>query len=649
MNPTPSYKNLGAFIDALDRAGELKRIHRTVSPYIEISRLTDAESKSPNGGRALFFESVENSPFPAATNLFGSPRRISMALGVEHLDQLGDRVREIIDTAPPGNLRELVGLLPTALSVSRFFPRRFKGRRAPCQEVVLKGSQVNLDRLPVLHCWPGDAGPFVTLPLVFTRSLKTGRRNAGMYRLQVFDRCTTGMHWHIHKDGSNYYGEYRRAGRRMPVAVAIGADPATIYAATAPLPRNVDEMILAGFIRQRPVTMTRCLTVDMEVPAEAEFILEGYVEPDELRREGPFGDHTGYYSLADDYPVFHVTAITHRRRPVYCATLVGRPPMEDCYLAKATERLFLPLLQTAFPEIQDYWLPWEGVFHNIVVVAIDKEYPLHAQRIMSGLWGQGQMSFCKAIVVVDRGVDPKDAGQVLSALLERLDVTRDITITQGVLDVQDHSSPTPNYGAKIGLDLTAQWPGEPDRHPGLATSGIIPDAEKLIAAISRKVAGVCGMRQLSPGHATDDGPGAVPILLLNVAKPGNRSGQDYARELFTLEQVSGFQLILLYDEGIDLADNSLILWKLFNNTDPGRDIHIQDRRCVVDACRKDASDGHLREWPDELTFDLLTFHSGFSEQPRIRWPPATWRLWLPLCPEKRQWLRPPRQWTRCRC
>lgn len=603
MKPTPSYRNLGEFITALERAGEIKRITRTVSRHLEISRLTDAESKSPNGGKALFFESVTGSPFPAATNLFGSPRRIGMALGVDNLDQLGDRVREIIATSPPQGLRDMLGLLPTALSVTRFFPRRFKGSQAPCQEVVHTGDAVNLDLLPVLHCWPGDAGPFVTLPLVFTRSLKTGRRNAGMYRLQVFDRRTTGMHWHIHKDGSNYFSEYRRAGRRMPVAVAIGADPATIYAATAPMPRNVDEMILAGFIRNRPVTMTRCKTVDMEVPAEAEFVLEGYVDPDELRREGPFGDHTGYYSLADDYPVFHVTAITHRKRPVYCATLVGRPPMEDCYLAKATERLFLPLLQTAFPEILDYWLPWEGVFHNIVVVAIDKEYPLHARKVMSGLWGQGQMSFCKAIVVVDRDVDPKDGGQVLAALLARLDAARDITITQGVLDVLDHSSPTPTYGHKIGLDLTAQWPGEPDRCVATDVPAVLPDPAGLLSNLRQQVPGVCGLRLLSGGNATEGRSSATSVLMLNVAKPGDRSGRDYARELLCLEGASVFAFILLYDEGIDLEDNSLILWKLFNNTDPGRDIHVQDRRCVVDACRKDASDGHLREWPDELTFD----------------------------------------------
>jgi len=418
----------------------------------------------------LFFEKVKDSPFPVATNLFGSSRRICLALGVDNLEHLGDRIREIIHMSPPRDLRDMLGMLTTAFSVSRFFPRKSRARVPPCQQVVLKGDDINLFDLPILHCWPQDAGRFITLPLVVTKSLSIGKRNVGMYRMQVFDRRTTGMHWHIHKDGSNYFNEYRKAGKRMPVAVAIGADPATIYAATAPMPRNVDEMILAGFIRSAPVAMTRCLTCDLEVPAEAEFVLEGYVDPNDLRREGPFGDHTGYYSLADDYPVFHLTAITRRKSPVYCATLVGRPPMEDCYLAKATERLFLPLLQTVFPEITDYWLPWEGVFHNIVIVSIRKEYPRHAQKVISGLWGQGQMSFCKAIIVVDETVDPKDPDQVMRQLVDNFDLSTDIMNAQGILDVLDHSSPFANFGNKIGIDLTGRISGEPLRTPPLPVS-----------------------------------------------------------------------------------------------------------------------------------------------------------------------------------
>jgi 4-hydroxy-3-polyprenylbenzoate decarboxylase len=365
------YNNLREFIDFLESKGELKRIRTEVSPYLEISKFTDQESKSPNGGKALLFEKVKGSSFPVVTNAFGSTHRICRALGVERLDQLGERVQEILDLTPPRNIRQFIDILYSAFNMTRFIPRKYNKPTPPCQEVVYTENDVDLSMLPVLHCWPKDGGPFLTLPLVFTRSLSTGKRNVGMYRMQIFDRNTTGMHWHIHKDGSHYYNEYCKAGKRMPVAVAIGADPATTYAATAPLPRGVDEMILAGFIRQRPVNLAKCLTVDLQVPAEAEFVLEGYVDPGETRLEGPFGDHTGYYSLVDQYPVFHVTALTHRKKAIYSATLVGRPPMEDCYLAKATERLFLPLLKSVFPEIKDYWFPWEGVFHNIVIVSIE--------------------------------------------------------------------------------------------------------------------------------------------------------------------------------------------------------------------------------------------------------------------------------------
>ncbi len=592
------FDNLGSFIHALDRAGELRTISDPVSPVLEISRYTDAESKSPKGGKALFFKRVKGSAFPVATNLFGSDRRICMALGVNRIDDLAERLRALITMKPPQGLRDMLHLLPTALQLTSFFPRRFKGKTAPCQEVVYLGNEADLRKLPVLYCWPKDGGPFITLPLVFTKSLVNGIRNVGMYRMQVYDERTTGMHWHIHKDGSSNFSEYRKAGKRMPVAVAIGADPATIYAATAPMPRHADELLLAGFIRKHPVTLTQCLTVDLEVPAEAEFVIEGTVDPEELRVEGPFGDHTGYYSLADLYPVFRVTAITHRRKPVYCATLVGRPPMEDCYLAKVTERLFLPLLQTVFPEIVNYWLPWEGVFHNIVVVAIEKAYPLHAQKIMSGLWGQGQMSFCKAIVVVDADVDPTDGEKVMDVLLDTLDVESDITVNRGILDALDHSSPTPHYGHKIGIDLTRRISGEPPRpsNSRSATQRIDPEA---IAAGLSSIDGVFRWRELF--HSKPES--RKRVVLVSVEKPGDRSGKWYAERLLCEDRLAGIDLFVLYDTSIDLLDNSLVLWKLFNNTDPGRDLVIREGRAVIDACRKDASDGHLRQWPDELRFE----------------------------------------------
>jgi 4-hydroxy-3-polyprenylbenzoate decarboxylase len=412
-----------------------------------------------------------------------------------------------------------------------------------------------------------------------------------MYRLQVFDRNTTGMHWHIHKDGSNYFQEHRRAGKRMPVAVAIGTDPAVTYAASAPLPRGIDEMILAGFIRKRPVRMARCVSVDLEVPAEAEFVLEGYVDPEELRVEGPFGDHTGYYSLAGDYPVFHLSAITHRRNPVYAATIVGRPPMEDCYLAKATERIFLPLMSAIHPEVRDFWMPWEGVFHNIVVMAIDKEYPGHARRIMSAVWGQGQMSFSKAVALVDASVDLRNPRKVLETILDEIDVESDVFITEGVLDVLDHSAPDPLFGAKIGIDATGRRPDEKQR-PGPA-AGTIPAAEDIEKSI-RDTSGLLSAFHLPPLDVRNR------LLLLNFAKDGRTPGRPLSEKLLRKRELKAFSILVLLDAGIDLRDYSLVLWKVFNNVDPKRDILRQGGRMVIDATRKGVEDGHVRPWPSDI-------------------------------------------------
>ena len=457
------------------------------------------------------------------------------------------------------------------------------------------GEQVDLSLLPVLKCWPQDGGPFITLPVVITRSLETRRRNAGMYRLQIFDRHTTGMHWHIHKDGSHYFQEYRKKGKRMPVAVAIGTDPATTYAATAPLPRGIDEMILAGFIRRKPVPMVRCVTVDLEVPAEAEFIVEGYVDPDELRLEGPFGDHTGYYSLVGEYPVFHVTAITHRSNPVYAATLVGRPPMEDCYLAKATEKIFLPLLNAVLPEIRDFWMPWEGVFHNITLISIEKEYPGHARRVMSALWGQGQMSFCKALVILDSKVDLTAPQKVLETLLNEVDLESDLYISEGVLDVLDHSAPEPLFGGKLGIDATSRLADERHR-PNLPEPLPMPSPTLIEQAL----------REISPLLAGFHVPLTEVknrLLLVNFQKDGHHPGRNLAEKLLGHDVLKAFSLFILYDVSIALRDSSLVLWKVFNNVDPKRDIIRNDRRIVIDATRKGPEDEHHRPWPDDIVMD----------------------------------------------
>jgi 4-hydroxy-3-polyprenylbenzoate decarboxylase len=584
-----AYQNLGEFVSELEKAGELIRIKAPVSCDLEITHITDLASKAPEGGKALLFEHVRESSFPVLTNAFGSERRICIALGTDSLDSLAQRLERFVRIEPPKSLRQFAGLLPLGLDFIRFLPR--KSSSAPCQEVICRGREIDLSTLPVLKCWPLDGGPFVTLPVVITRSLKTGTRNAGMYRLQVFDRNTTGMHWHIHKDGSHYFQEYRREGRRMPVAVAIGTDPAVTYAATAPLPRGIDEMILAGFIRKRPVRMARCVTVDLEVPAEAEFVLEGYVDPDELRIEGPFGDHTGYYSLVGDYPVFHLTALTRRRNPIYSATIVGRPPMEDCYLAKATERIFLPLLGAIHPEVRDFWMPWEGVFHNIVVLAIDKEYPGHARRIMSAVWGQGQMSFSKAVALVDSRADLRNPRKVLETILDEIDVESDVFITEGVLDVLDHSAPDPLFGAKIGIDATGRREDEKQRPAPAAVT--IPAAE----VIEKSIKDTSGL--FSGFHCPPLDVRNRP-LLLNFAKDGHTPGRSLSEKLLRKRNLKAFSILVLLDAGIDLRDYSLVLWKVFNNVDPKRDIVRQGGRMVIDATGKGLEDGHVRPWPSDI-------------------------------------------------
>ncbi len=601
-----SYQNLGEFISELEKAGELLRIKAPVSKDLEITHITDLASKSPGGGKALLFENVRESRFPVLTNAFGSERRICIALGTDSLDSLAARLERFVKIEPPKSLSQLAKLLPMGLDILRFLPR--KTRNAPCQEVVYRGNDIDLSAIPVLKCWPQDGGPFVTLPVVITRSLTTGRRNVGMYRLQVYDRQTTGMHWHIHKDGSHYFSEYRKAGRRMPVAVAIGTDPAVTYAATAPLPRGIDEMILAGFIRRKPVPMARCVSIDLEVPAEAEFVLEGYVDPDELRLEGPFGDHTGYYSLVGEYPVFHLTAITHRKNPIYSATIVGRPPMEDCFLAKATERIFLPLLGTILPEVRDFWMPWEGVFHNIVVMALEKEYPGHARKIMSAVWGQGQMSFSKAVALVDNGMDLKNPGKVLAAILDEIDLESDLFISEGVLDVLDHSAPDPLFGAKIGIDATRRMPGERER--SRAKPKKIP-ADKTIAKYLKSVSDRLTSFHILPLEVRNR------VLLLNLAKDEETPGKPILEKLLAETHLDPFSILVALDSAIDLRDYSLVLWKIFNNVDPKRDLIRQNGRICIDATRKGPADGHTRPWPDDIEMDPEVVKSVRERAPEL--------------------------------
>ncbi len=584
-----SYQNLSEFVARLEAEGELFRIREEVSPILEITEITDRMSKSPGGGKAILFEHVTGSPFPVITNAFGSERRIRLALECQSLDALAETLREILEQRPPRSWAEKLRFLTKAIRWSRFLPRTRRRPNPPCQEVVLKGADADLSQLPILHCWPKDGGRFVTLPVVFTKGLKDGKRNAGMYRMQVYDKQTTGMHWHIHKDGAHHFHEYRNAGKPMEVAVAIGTDPAVTYAATAPMPRGVDEMLLAGFIRGKPVEMVKGVTVDIEVPVEAEFVLEGYVNPDELRVEGPFGDHTGYYSLEDDYPVFHLTALTHRKNPIYSATVVGRPPMEDCYLALATERLFLPMLRTVMPEIRNYWMPWEGVFHNIVIMAIDKTYPHHARKVISGLWGMGQMSFSKAIVVVNHEDSLGKGEALLRSILESVDFKRDITIAEGILDVLDHSAPQPLFGSKIGMDATSRIPREqprPDRK-----HGDIPSDGDVLSHLQEADPGFVALRNVYGNESR------MPLMLISIVK---QAGKNSAFFMERLSNAVSKGVYVIFDADIDLHDDSLTLWKVFNNTDPSRDMRIGETRMIIDATRKGPADGHTREWPEDV-------------------------------------------------
>jgi 4-hydroxy-3-polyprenylbenzoate decarboxylase len=452
-----AYSDLREFIAALEKAGELKRIPFEVDPYLEITEFADRAVKG--GGPALLFEKPKGSSVPLLINSLASERRMQIALQVEEFQQIADRISEYLQMQMPQGLLGKLSMLPKLAEMGSFFPKTVSS--APCQEVVLKGDQIDLGRLPVLTCWPQDGGPYITLPMVFTKNPETGKRNCGMYRMQVYDARTTGMHWQAHKQGAEHYRRRFKAGEtKMDVAVAIGADPAVMYSAILPLPPDLDEMMIAGFLRKKPVEMVQCLTVDVDVPANAEYVLEGYVEMGERRTEGPFGDHTGYYSLEDEYPVFHLTCLTHRRNPIYATTIVGPPPMEDYYMGKAIERTFLPLMRMQIPEIRDMCLPAEGIFHNLMLVKIRKSYPMQARKVMHAIWGLGQAMFTKCIVVVDEDVDIQNYSEVAWKALNNIDPQRDIEFVTGPIDSLDHASRMINWGSKMGIDATRKWPEE---------------------------------------------------------------------------------------------------------------------------------------------------------------------------------------------
>jgi 4-hydroxy-3-polyprenylbenzoate decarboxylase len=450
------FPDVTSFIAELERRKDLVRITEPVSPDLEIAAVIDRVSKSPGGGPALVFDRPTGHTMPVAANLFGSDERICLALGVKTLDELAREIEELLTPAMPKGFMDALKMLPLVNRLSDLMPKTVKD--APCQEIVKMDG--GLDELPILKTWPEDGGPFITLPLVFTRDPETGMRNIGTYRMQVFDRRTTGMHWQRHKGGAQHHRIAERLGRRLEVAAVLGPDPVLTYCATAPMPEGLDELMLAGVLGKRRVELVKCKTIDLEVPANAQIVLEGFVEPGERRREGPFGDHTGFYSLADDFPVFHVQCITMRRNPVYLTTVVGIPPMEDYYLGKASERIFLPILRKTLPEIVDMHFPASGIFHNIVLVSIDKRYPGHARKVMSAFWGLGQLMFSKCIIVVDKDVNVQDEAEVAWIAGTHVDPARDIQIVTGPVDDLDDAALQPAFGGKMGIDATRKGPSE---------------------------------------------------------------------------------------------------------------------------------------------------------------------------------------------
>ena len=588
-----AYKNQQDFIRALEAAGELVRIRTFVDPRLEIAEVTDRVSKSGHGGKALLFENT-GTDFPVLMNAYGSERRMCMALGVHQLD---DTTREIealfkLLSGPKEGILEKLKLLPRLGQFASWMPTVRTGR-GPCQEIVMPAPDIT--RLPVITCWPRDGGPFVTLPIIHTRDLHTGIRNVGMYRMQIFGPTLTGMHWHKHKVSARHFAEYKKTGQRMPVAVALGGDPVYAYSATAPLPDNVDEYMLAGFLRKKRVELVKCLTQPaIEVPADADFIIEGYVDPTEDPIwEGPFGDHTGYYSLPDWYPRFHITAITHRRNPVYPATIVGIPPQEDAWLGKATERIFLaPIKMTLIPEIVDMEMPVEGVFHNLVIAKIRKEYAGQAQKVMNAMWGAGQMMFNKILVVTDETADIRDYPALARYILRHWNPATDVYFSQGPMDVLDHSCSKLGFGGKMCIDGTARTAEEEDDRYHWPQPTFDP------VALQNRYSEI---RSINGSLLADD----IPVLLIAVRK----DRPNHIRELHESisAEAEGIKMILYVEHTVDAADLSVALWRFCNNLDPRRD-HILTSRTTgntITAClgldgtiKTAALDNFGRDWPN---------------------------------------------------
>lgn len=572
-----AFKNQQEFIQALEKAGELVRISTYVDPHLEIAEITDRVSKSGGGGKALLFENT-GYDFPVLMNAYGSEKRMCLALGVDHLDDVAREIEALFKllTKPKESLLDKLNLLPKLGQFASWMPKVRSGR-GECQEVVLASPDIT--KLPVITCWPKDGGPFVTLPIIHTRDPHTQTRNVGMYRMQVFGPTLTGMHWHKHKVSAKHFSEYKKLGKRMPVAVALGGDPVYAYSATAPLPENVDEYMLAGFLRKKKVELVKCISQpEIEVPADADFIIEGYVEPDEeLIWEGPFGDHTGYYSLPDWYPRFHITAITHRRNAVYPATIVGIPPQEDAWLGKATERIFLaPIKMTMVPEIVDMDMPVEGVFHNLVITQIQKEYAGQGQKVMNAMWGAGQMMFNKILVLADTGVRIQDYGALARYVFKNLDVANDVVFSTGPMDVLDHSCSKMGFGGKMCIDGTAKQVEELDEANHFSEAAVLPSlrAEDFAAYPGIKAVNLSLLQQ------------QIPCLVISIEK--NRAGHVKLLHTALCEQLPAMEsvkMVLYVEHTVDPNNLTVALWRFCNNLDPKRDQLLFSKPAVSEKGR----------------------------------------------------------------
>jgi 4-hydroxy-3-polyprenylbenzoate decarboxylase len=604
-----AYKNLQQFIDVLEKEGELIRIKDYVNPRLEISEITDRISKTKGGGKGLLFENT-GYDFPVLMNAYGSERRMCLALGVSHLDDVAKEIEKLFHllSSPKENILDKLKLLPRLNQFASWMPKIRSGK-GECQQVIM--TDPDITKLPVITCWPKDGGPFVTLPVIHTKDPNTGARNVGMYRMQVFEKYITGMHWHKHKVSAKHFNEYKKTGKRMPVAVALGGDPVYAYSATAPLPENVDEYMLAGFLRKKKVELVKCITQPgIEVPADADIVIEGYVDPaDELVWEGPFGDHTGYYSLPDWYPRFHITCITHKRNAVYPATIVGIPPQEDAWLGKATERIFLaPMKMTMIPEIIDMDMPVEGVFHNLVIAQIKKEYAGQGQKVMNAMWGAGQMMFNKILVLADEKVKIQNYTELAQYVFKNLNPATDIYFSQGPMDVLDHSCSKLGFGGKMCIDGTSKHEEERDDNHlnvdnvqlGKALFQNFPEIKSINIELLQK---------------------NIPVIIVSVEK--NRKGhiRELHDQLCSSIEIEGVKIILYVEHSVDAADLGVALWRFCNNLDPKRDYHLVQRQALIhpgkifscigfDGTRKTRiHDNFQRDWPNIIVADDSTIKS----------------------------------------